>query len=197
MVQYSIDEERKVLERVILDIIKEYKCKNVREVVEIAQKIDRNLDTNEIRRILLSLQSKNIIKLKEPLFVGSFKDFILDKYASIKFWLVIAFVSLTLSVVYFIPPIEHYLHIRWFIGSIFIFFIPGYSFTNMLFRGVTFPLKIVLSIALSIILTALIGVSLNYTMIGVKLTPLLVILSTISVSMASIGIYKEYLEKKR
>ena len=70
--------------------------------------------------------------------------------------------------------------LRKVIGLPFILFFPGYSFISFLFperRELDTIERVALSFGLSIAITPLIGLALNYTPFGIRLTPILLSLS--------------------
>ena len=86
--------------------------------------------------------------------------------------------------------------IRTILGLFLILFIPGYSLIAALFPkkddldGIE---RIALSFGLSIAITPLIGLALNYTPWGIKLSPILISLSIFTIIMVIIA----YIRRRR
>ncbi len=83
--------------------------------------------------------------------------------------------------------------VRGFLGLIVVLFLPGYSLSAVLFpyRGQVSPLeRVALSVLLSLALSALAGLGLNYTPWGLKLIPVLIVLGGGSILAAIIAWYR-------
>jgi uncharacterized membrane protein len=99
----------------------------------------------------------------------------------------------TLSCIPFvlIPPLNEISPIRIILGLPLVLFLPGYSLIATLFPrkndldGIE---RIALSFGLSIAIVPLLGLGLNYTPFGIRLSPILIVLSIFTVSLA-IGAY--------
>ncbi len=104
--------------------------------------------------------------------------------------LVILFTLLCIPFV-LISPLNEISPIRIILGLPLVLFLPGYSLIATLFPrkddldGIE---RIALSFGLSIAISPLLGLALNYTPFGIRLTPILTVLSLFTVSFA-IGAY--------
>jgi len=102
-------------------------------------------------------------------------------------------ISITALIVIAVQPVILPLVIlRWLIGSVFVLFIPGFVLTETLFptgNELGGRERFALSVGLSLGVVALIGLGLTFSPWGVRLVPLLVCLSALSLglSVASIG----------
>ena len=100
-------------------------------------------------------------------------------------------ILLTLSCMLFvlIPPLNE-TPIRIILGLLLVLFLPGYSLIAALFPrkddldGIE---RIALSFGLSIAVVPLLGLALNYTSYGIRLVPILAMLSVFTVSLAVIA----------
>ncbi len=187
MVQSRI--EGRDLQSNIIHILREYECKDVRSLLDILKNRYGPVEVNDVKAALEDLESKNILKLYDPPFNATFTRYLTSIY-SLNLWFVVGFTLITLFIIYTLPNL---LYLRWSIGGIFALFIPGYTLVKLLFnKSINTPLSIVLSIVLSMAITSIIGLILNYTYIGVRLTPLLIILSIFSISTIFLSLYKDY-----
>ena len=90
-----------------------------------------------------------------------------------------------------IPPLNEISPIRIILGLPLVLFLPGYSLIAALFirkddlDGIE---RIALSFGLSIAISPLLGLGLNYTPFGIRLTPILIVLSVFTIALA-IGAY--------
>ena len=86
-----------------------------------------------------------------------------------------------------IPPLNEISPIRIVLGLPLVLFLPGYSLIAALFPrkddldGIE---RIALSFGLSIAITPLLGLALNYTPFGIRLLPVLIVLSVFTISLA-------------
>jgi len=102
------------------------------------------------------------------------------------------------------PPI---VYIRYLLGSIFILWLPGYTFIKALFPTQV-PIKtssespdtierVVLSIGMSLALVPIVGLLLNYTPWGIRLAPVTLSLLGLSVTFATVAMIREQSEDAR
>ena len=86
-----------------------------------------------------------------------------------------------------IPPLNEISPVRIILGLPLVLFLPGYSLIAALFPrkddldGIE---RIALSFGLSIAITPLLGLALNYTPFGIRLSPVLIVLSVFTISLA-------------
>lgn len=132
--------------------------------------------------------------------------------------LIVVCVTIALNVVVFVPEISSVL-LRVVIGSVFVFFAPGYVVVAALFpaqyrdgnsvietvqesngrtpvmgSGVTFNERLLLSVGVSIVVLPMLGYLFNFTQWGVRLTPILLAVSAFTVLGALVaGIRRQQL----
>jgi uncharacterized membrane protein len=85
---------------------------------------------------------------------------------------------------------------RYVLGSIIVLFLPGYSLVEALYpdRRSLKPLeRLALSIGLSLALTPLIGLILNYTPWGIRLNPTTTAITTLTTTLLTISAYRKYI----
>jgi uncharacterized membrane protein len=83
-----------------------------------------------------------------------------------------------------------YAYIRNIFGMILVVFLPGYSLTMALFprSEIDNIERTALSIGLSLAMTAIVGLILNYTPMGISLQPITLSLLGISIVLALVGV---------
>lgn len=119
------------------------------------------------------------------------------KYEWGKFWDLVAIVALSLLLIptiYLTPDNP----LRIIIGLPFILFFPGYSLIATLFpskKSIDTIERIALSFGLSIAITPLIGLGLNYTPFGIRLDPILASISAFNIVMCGIAAKRRSIEK--
>lgn len=102
---------------------------------------------------------------------------------------------LTILAVYVLPEQFPLVALRWVLGSVFVLFIPGYVTVEALFpksRELDGIERFALSVGLSLALVPLIGLLLNYTPWGIRLTPIVISLSSFTVAIALIALARQY-----
>ena len=96
-----------------------------------------------------------------------------------------------LTVVFIETPVLRTMFLRSILGFLLIIFMSGYALMAALFprRGdLDTPERLALSFGLSITVTSLIGLALNYTPLGIRLTPILLLLSVFTLIMILMGL---------
>lgn len=113
---------------------------------------------------------------------------------SLWFWTVISMTAVTLILVLSSDSCQCLTPLRYFFGSIFVLFLPGYTLVRALYpRRELSPIEeLALSIGLSLAVVPLVGLVLNYTPFGIRLTPVLASLSILVALQSLIGLYREY-----
>jgi uncharacterized membrane protein len=110
--------------------------------------------------------------------------------------LVLAFAAI-LSI-YVVPADLPWVSIRWVLGSVFVLFIPGYATVEALLsrRSELNSLeRFALSIGLSLALVPLIGLLLNYTPWGIRMTPIVISLTIISLGLVLVSLVRGYFQQ--
>jgi uncharacterized membrane protein len=113
-----------------------------------------------------------------------------DKPSFVSKDLLIIFLTTLLAIIFVMTPILRGTFERTILGLFLILFLPGYSLIAALFPkkedldGIE---RAALSFGLSIVVTPLVGLVLNYTPWGIKLTPILISLSAFTLVMLLIG----------
>jgi uncharacterized membrane protein len=86
-----------------------------------------------------------------------------------------------------IPPLNEISPIRIILGLPLVLFLPGYALIAALFprkEDLDAIERIALSFGLSIAVVPLLGLALNYTPFGIRLLPILIVLSVFTISLA-------------
>ncbi len=104
---------------------------------------------------------------------------------------IISFSVLLILIIYFFPESTF----RKVTGLLFILFFPGYSLISFLFpekRDLDVIERIALSFGLSIAITPLVGLALNYTPFGIRLTPILFSLASFNIVFSLLAIQRRF-----
>jgi uncharacterized membrane protein len=101
----------------------------------------------------------------------------------------------TLFVIYVMLSEFPFVILRWVLGSVFVLFIRGYVTVEALFprgRELDSIECFALSVGLSLALVPLVGLLLNYTPWGIRLTPIVISLIILTVGLAVIALARQY-----
>jgi len=110
------------------------------------------------------------------------------------------YLSLTVSlgallVVYVLPDDFPLVVFRWVLGSVFVLFIPGYVAVEALFpkgRELDGIERLALSVGLSLALVPLVGLLLNYTPWGIRLDPIMISLTILTIGLALVAFGRRF-----
>ncbi|MCS7127755.1 MAG: DUF1616 domain-containing protein [Sulfolobales archaeon] len=132
--------------------------------------------------------------IEDPDPPKAFPDYITRLDYNLWFYTTIMLTLITISIVYFIGYVPFLMPIRYVMGTVFVLFLPGYSLIQALYKpGELSPLEeLALSIGLSLAVTPLIGLALNYTPWGIRLTPIVIALSIFTISMTILASYRRF-----
>ncbi len=196
------------LTETIMQIIKENKPDDVNQLVALLR--DRvPLKEKQALDAVLVLENQGKIRFEtQSLYLPlSFKNYLKTSQA-LWYWVILAISALTLLMVFGVPegslPLSYF---RNALGIIFVLWLPGYSFIKVLFP-VQVPIKtstesldaierIILSLGMSLALVPLVGLLLNYTPWGIRLTPLVLSFLTLSLVFATVAIVREHRTKMK
>ena len=186
----------------IIKTINEQKPQTTRQLVNLIQSTT-NLSKKEIITALNQLEEEDKMhfntKLEKTISIGTY----LFSVEAAWYWVIITVALLTTVTVFTIPQDSYPLaYFRNVLGVIFVLFLPGYAFVKAVFQNKV-PIKtssesfdnierFVLSIAMSIALTPIVGLILYYTPIGIDLTPITLSLLTLTLAFATIAMAREY-----
>jgi uncharacterized membrane protein len=189
----------------LIKTINEQKPQTTRQLIDIIQQTT-TLSKKEIITALNQLETENIIQLNEKKEISiTFGTYIFSKEAA-WYWIIIA-VTLVTSLTVFTIATDSYplAYLRNVLGVIFVLFLPGYAFVKAVFQKKV-PIKtssesfdnierFVLSIAMSIAITPMVGLILYYTPFGIGLTPITLSLQIITTVLATAAMAREYQTK--
>jgi uncharacterized membrane protein len=133
------------------------------------------------------------LELSEPKPPSNLMGYALS-LRSLWFWAITALVALTTFIVFYAvtPPL---IYMRYILGSIFVLYLLGSMLIEALYprsedlEGLE---RLALSIGLSLAVVPLIGLFLNYTPWGIRLTPIVVSLAAFTEAMAASALVRKY-----
>lgn len=188
---------------IILETVVKEKPENLEKLKQFMQQ-EHCIKPELTTQILIELQNEGKLHLKkhEPTTNPSISEYIFSKRA-LWYWIIIT-LSITTSLSVFALPETNYslTYLRIALGIVFVFFLPGFTFIKVLFPKAV-PLKttnknlnkierMALSLGLSLSLTPIVGLILNYTPWGITLTTITLSLLGLTVTFASVALLSEY-----
>ncbi len=185
----------KSLETVILDILETKKPKNVKELVQLVHKqFDAKLE--DIEKEVKSLHQKGLVLLEEPTpHKENFNSFLSLK-TSRWFWLTLCTSLLSFASIIFLPETGTPLsYLRYIFAFVLVAFLPGYCLTQTMFpkeEVLDIIERITFSIGLSFAITALVGLFLSFTPLGLTLTTALTVLGSLVIILAVVALIRKY-----
>jgi len=159
------------------------------------------------RIIRLQNQGKIALKKHQAPAIPLLSSYIFSTKAN-WYWTTIAVAAATAALVFTIPEdIYPIVYARYLLGSIFILFLPGYSFIKALFpteppfktssKSLDSIERLALSLGMSLALVPIIGLLLNYTPWGIRLTPITLSLLALTTICATAGVIREHQSQLR
>ena len=179
------------LERTVRDRVKSNREIRVEELLS---KPASGYGVYEVAKALYRLARSGALRLVDPSPPRSFLDYFLSIY-NMGFVVAAFLVVACLLSVYGSNLTPALAVLRVILGSIFTLFLPGYSLIEALYpRGDELsPLeRLALSIGLSLALVPLVGLLLNYTPWGIRLNPIMAVLSTLTLALLFISAYRKF-----
>jgi hypothetical protein len=188
------------LEKTILEITAQKKPETVNQLVELVRQA-HPASNKETLDAIIRLQNNGKLHLtaSAPQRPGT-SAYLMTSAAW--FWATLALAFGTLVAVFTIPETAFPLvYIRYALGTIFILWLPGYAFIKALFPQHP-PIRTsskeldaveytVLSLGMSLALVPIVGLLLNYTPWGIRLTPIVLSLLALTVIFAALGVLRE------
>ncbi len=165
-------------------------------VEAIVQRISEeyNVGKEKVIKVLYLLQQAEVIHLEDPHPPSSIRGYTLSNY-SLWFWMLVILAASTSAFIYVFPQTAPYIYLRYLFSSIFTLYLPGYTLTEILYptkNEVTKFERIALSIGLSVTLLMIVGLVINYSPWGVKLTPVFTILTLLTMFLAVTALIRKF-----
>lgn len=182
----------------IIQIVKEKKPENVKQLIKLIQE-KFPLSDQELLGHILDLQENGKIRFKPDQTLKSQRltDYLRSGHAY-WYWITIIIASTTALLVFVIPENAFpQVYARYFLGSIFVLWLPGYTFIKALFpeKELDSIERVALSIGMSLALVPMIGLLLNYTPWGIRLAPITITLLAVTFTFATAAIVREHQTK--
>jgi len=179
----------------IMEIIKAEKPDSLERLLNLLLK-ECDIGKEEALKKVLEMENSGKIRLIEPPkeLPSNIADYVFSESGA-WFWFIMVISLLTMTMI-FTVTVENtsLIFLRYIFGSVFLLFLPGYSFikASHLGKNISSLEGLILSIGISVSILPVIGIILNYTPWGIRLTPVYIFLLFLIVSFALIGLLREY-----
>jgi len=166
------------------------------DVNALSSEISQNLGVKafDVARCIHQLSLEKHVELVNPDPPQTLFAYAKSTY-SLWFWAVISVTIITFISIFVLPQSAPYMYLRYGFGSLFVLYFPGYAFVEVLYpekNGLSSLERLVLSIGLSLALTPLLGLVLNYTPWGIRLNPVLTGPSLLTLSLATAALARKF-----
>jgi cation transport ATPase len=182
--------------------VKKQKPETAKQLISLIQQT-QGLPEKEITKLLIELENEDKIHFtkKEPPTPATVNESVFSSKAA-WYWTTIALAAVTTAAVFIIPEnAVPLVYLRSALGIIFVLFLPGFAFIRALFPAKV-PVKtssenmdtierVALSFGMSLALTTIVGLILNYTPWGIRLTPITLSLLALTIVFATTAVLRE------
>lgn len=192
----------------LLQIVEDKKPLNVSQLVALLREQLWISEEQALDKIM-NLESQGKIKFSsQPLPSSSKISSYLKTSQASWYWISTIFALVTLISVFLIPEnLQPVSYVRNILGAIFVVYLPGYVFIKTLFP-VEVPIKtskddfdqierFVLGVSMSLVVTPIVGLLLNYTPWGIGLVPMTFTLFVFSMFFSATAIIREHQAKMK
>lgn len=140
----------------------------------------------EIARSINRLRELKLVEIIDPDSPVNLLRYLLSS-RSTRFWLRTLTVAVTLLAVYLSSIVPAFITLRYVMSSLLILYLPGASLMELLYPrrdDLSSLERLVLSFGLSLVLVSLLGLLLNYTPLGIRLDPIIVSLTILTLGLS-------------
>jgi hypothetical protein len=184
------------LKDLILQRAKAEHPRTVKDLLEIVKARRPAVSEQEFLEAVRELKESGALELELPaLKVNSYPSYLRLWEENAWFYLVLLVGATTVLAIYVLPSTYPAVILRWIVGSAFVLFLPGLAVVYALFpeeKELDSIERIALTVGLSLAITPLIGLVLNYTPWGIRLNPIVVSLSMFTLAMATVATFRRY-----
>ena len=186
------------LDQSIIEILSNEHPKTVKQLIKLVQ-LKNDIPEQQIMERVLLLQDQGKIVLRDQLPLSfTLKDYMLSVHA---YWFLIIVALAATTATLILANLEHtpiigsiLVYARYLFGSIFVLFLPGYSFIKALFpvKEIDNVERAALSIGMSLAIVAINALILNYTPWGISTTPITLSLLGLTLTLSTVAVGREY-----
>lgn len=178
----------------VYDMVRQFSGRDVDWVISrVSERL--KLRKHDVARRIYELKENGLIDLIDPNPPRTLVRYLFSTYCT-WFWLIASIVFLMFITIYVLPNSPPYIYLRYVLGSVFVLYLPGSSLIELLYpkpEELSQLERLALSIGLSLALVPLAGLILNYTPWGIRLDPVFIVLSLLTVSLACGAVYRKFI----
>jgi len=171
--------------RRVLRLLRSEEELTVEDLVERA--VERlRLRRDEAAKAIYTLREAGLLEIRDPNPPKSPLGFLLSS-RSTWFWLLASAVALTDASIALSDAFTPLRYVRYVLGSVFVLYLPGASLIELLYpkkEDLSQLERLALSIGLSLAIVPLVGLILNYTPWGIRLNPIVISLTILTLALA-------------
>ena len=188
--------ETKSLDDQALDYLRKNGTTAVPALLDALRAKNSSLNDIEVVDLVWRLAQRGQVDVEDvPPQVRSLREYLGLWERNVWFYASVAASLMTVLVIYTFPTEYPLVAVRWALGSVFVLFLPGYVTVEALFpkgRDLDGIERFALSVGLSLALVPLVGLLLNYTPWGIRLTPIVISLTLLTLGLAGVGVGRQY-----
>jgi len=180
----------KLIETVVLEKSATKPIPLARLVKELSNEIPYSFD--RIVSIIVALQLGKKIVIREPTPYKRFMDYLLSP---ISFWFWELSVATMASLGFIFASSGLALFLRYIFGSVLVLFLPGYAFVGFIYfkrDDLDYLTRASVSFVMSLALTTLVGLALNFTPFGINLFPVALSLTAVTIGLLLLTVFRKY-----
>lgn len=197
------------LTQTIIGIVEDEKPQTVRHLVSLVREKISSISEKEALDAVLRLQRDGKLGLVAgPLPASLSLSSYLKRSEAVWFWVTIVLALVTVSLVFLIKEDFYpWVYFRNVFGVVYVLFLPGFTFIRAIFapqsakKSPSVNLGNVgsaaLSVVMSLALIAIIGLILNFSPWGIRMTPIVFSLLVFTLVFATVAILREYRTRKK
>jgi hypothetical protein len=183
------------LDKLALSYLDKEGTTNVRDLYEVLRVNQPSLSESEMATLVWRLSEQSRVRVEDVPFSGSFTQYVSLWERNLSLYASLTVALLAILSIYAIPADSSLGFSRWILGSIFVLFIPGYVTVQVLFPGssdLNSIERFALSIGLSLAIIMFVGLLLNYTPWGIRLDPIVITLTILTIGLVLAGLVRKY-----
>jgi hypothetical protein len=169
----------------VLKHLEKEESKPLCEVIDVlAERL--NMGVYEVAKAIYRLKEVDKVIILDPRPPRRFVGYLFSSRV-VWFWLLALVVVITDLSIFAFPAVPPFIYLRYVFGSLFVLYLPGASLIELLYpkkEDLSQLERLALSIGLSLALVPLIGLVLNYTPWGIRLTPITASLTLLTLGLA-------------
>jgi len=186
----------KSLDDQALDYLRKNGTTTVPVLLDALQAKNPSLSDTEVTDLVWRLVERNQVEAEDvPPYVRSLREYLGLWERNVWFYASVAASLMTVLAIYTLSAELPLVAVRWVLGSVFVLFLPGYVTVEALFpkgRDLDGIERFALSVGLSLALVPLVGLVLNYTPWGIRLTPTVISLTILTVGLALVALGRRF-----